>query len=177
MSGGNLPSFEELEAGVLRTFVHPARMIPERFEFWTCPTDDLCLPVVQKRTRCQAHISVDLAVPVKRSTPSLQLLCGYIEDYLSPIIVIEEDTWTDSGAFEVCCFVPDFEVDADSGEKKIVYRRGADMEFQLNFGKAFEWKRRGVFQQLDTLLEPNLFERAADLFKDFLTLEFTTHDT
>ena len=145
--------------------------------FLTGSFDHWCIPVVQKRIRCQAHISIDLAVPVKRNTSSLQLLCGYIEDYLSPIIVIEEDTWTDLGAFEVSCFVPDFEVDADSGEVKIVYRRGTDMEFQLNFGKGFEWKRRGVFQQLDTLIEPNLFERAADLFKDFLTLEFVTHNT
>lgn len=128
MSTRDLPSYSQLGAAVSYSFVHPARFIPARFMFWTCPTDDMCVPVTQKRARCRAHKVVKLAVPVIAvdqpvpvvSPPNLQLLCGYTDRHTSPIIVIDKDTWTENGMFEVCCFDPDFEVDADSGGPKII---------------------------------------------------------
>ena len=180
MSPRDLPSYAQLEAAVTRSFVHPARFIPARVKFWTCPTDDMCVSVTQKRARCRAHKTVKLAVPViaveqpvpVASPPNLQLLCGYTDCHTSPIIVIGQDTWAENGMFEVCCFDPDFEVDADSGEKKIIYRRGTGMEFIVKWDKMFRWKRFGMYRQLDTTLPLSLFEEAADLFMDLLNFEF-----
>ncbi len=171
MSARDLPNFTELEATVSRSFVHQAHFTPARFKFWTYPTAEICQPVVQKRPNCRAHKSINLAVPAISSTTNLQLLCGYTDRYTSPVFIIDKDTWTSSGAFEVSCFDPDFEVDVDSGEKKIIYRRGTGMEFQVKCVKSFVWKPLGVFRQLNTKLRPSLFEEAADLFTDLLTLE------
>ena len=89
-----------------------------------------------------------------------------------PSIIIDQDSWSESGMFEVSCFDPDFEVDADTGDKKIIYRRGTGMEFVVKSAMMSRWKHFGVYRQLNTNLPLSLFEQAAALFMEFLNFEF-----
>lgn len=112
------------------SFVHSARFIPTRFQYWTCPTDETCIAISQKRARCRAHKAV-IPIPLYSSAPNLQLLCGFTDTLTSPSIIVDKNIWTENGMFEVCCFDPEFEVDRWSIVEELAW------SLHLSWGKHF----------------------------------------
>ncbi|KAL3142483.1 hypothetical protein ABBQ38_002811 [Trebouxia sp. C0009 RCD-2024] len=138
----DFPTYEDLKAVVEKTFTASASFLPVRFEFWPTQGAD-AEKMIHRRSDFLAHSDVQLVRSLVKSLSFDELqLATGYTDGCKQAIIATDDKWT-------------------------------DLQFQIEWGKmTVGCTARGKFYAEGTSLRQQLFEDAATLFMDFLSIEF-----